>query len=459
MSKGKWKDTIPFNEDDLKIYEALSLAEEIEKCYQDYNVQIKIQKKGYNPCYGDGFRFIAKLKGKTHIEEIDKLTQTMKVRLKQPGFHIFEEDGILYIATFSSAVHLQNNDLKQILSSDEYKSNLHTMELAHPVGINEAGEPMICDLIDYPHAMICGTSLSGKSTAIRCLLTSLANYSPKHVNFLIADRGNGLSAFKDLPHCSCPIIHEPDELTNALLLLEEESNRRTKIEISDHDTFERLSFIVCVIDEFSWFINNTSCTEEAVRAINSLLEYGRHNKIHLILSIHDPKKDIMKIEKTNLRVRLAFETVNSRKSSTILGDVGAEKLQGRGEMIFHHENNNYRLLGFNIDDEEIASEIQIHEWQSSEANDSYSYQDYGFFISAEEWKKVKTGFPEYNTVSSKENAGTCKSKKDVKFANVVLWVLSRESVSINLIQTELHIANRHADDFFKQLQSYGVIGD
>ena len=67
----KWKNSIPFNDDDLKIYEAYELACKIEDCYQKHDVSIKIVKKDYNPCYGDGFKFNVNLKGKTRVEKFE----------------------------------------------------------------------------------------------------------------------------------------------------------------------------------------------------------------------------------------------------------------------------------------------------------------------------------------------------------------------------------------------------
>jgi len=466
MNEKKWGSSIPFSDVDLKKYEARELAEEIEEFYQDHNVQVKIRKKGYDPCYRDGFKFQVKLGAQTRIEKIERLIPTMKVKLRQPHLQCFSENGVLYLTTFSSDLLSIDNDLRHFLHSEEYFLCSSKMKIVHPVGVNADGLPKICDLTEYPHAMICGTTMSGKSTALKCLLTSLAKHSSEYLNLLIADRGFGLSVFGDLPHCSCPIIHNPSEFTNAILLLEEEMNRRTEIELSDRQTFDRLPYIICVIDEFAWFINKASHSEETIAAINRILEYGRHTKIHLVVSIHDPKKDIMKIERTNLRVQLAFETVNSRKSSTILGDVGAEKLHGRGEMIFHQGEDMVKLLGFNIDDDELAdeladeltSETMTYEFVlSDDTIDPSSRQKYKFSITAEDLQKGKVESP--MILPSAQNVSSNKVEQERKFAEAVLWALSQESVSINSIQNGCSVGNRYAKDFFSKMQSYGIIGD
>lgn len=452
MNGGKWGSGIPFSNDDMKLYDARDLAEEIEECYQDYDIQIKISTKGYNPCAGDGFKFQVKLGGRTRIEKINSLIPTMRVRLNQPNLRCVSENGVLYFTTFSSSSLSQDNGLEHFLRSKEYQFYFQKMKIAHPIGVDKDGVPKVCDLIEYPHALVCGTTMSGKSTALRCLLTTLAQYPSIDINFLIADKGASLSAFEDLPQCSCPVIHNPNEFTNAILLLEKEMNRRTEMELSDKQNFERLPYIIFVIDEFTWFVNKASRRDETIAAINSILDYGRHDKIHLILSIHDPKSDIMKIEKTNLRVQLAFETVNSRKSSTILGDTGAEKLHGEGEMIFHQGKDMVKLLGFNISDDaavvlakELSSHIMTYNWPPSDDTvDSYSCQKSEYTM---------------RVPSTQNVSGNKVDEKERKFADVVIGVLSQISVSINSIQNDYGVGNTYAKDFYNDLVSYDILGE
>lgn len=469
MNEGKWGACIPFSEDDLKMCKARELAEEIEESYRNHNVQVIIRKKGYNPCYGDGFKFQVKLGDRTRIENIERLIPTMRVNLRQPHLQYLSENGVLYLTTYSPAPLSIDNDLRHCLHSEEYRLCFQRMKIAHPVGVNADGIPKICDLAEYPHAMICGTTMSGKSTALKCLLTTLAYYPDDDINLLIADRGSDLSVFGDLPHCSCPIIHDPNEFTNAILLLEEEMNRRNEMDLSERHALERLPYIICVIDEFSWFINNTSHSEETIAAINSILEYGRHTKIHMVVAIHDPKRDIMKVERTNLRVQLAFETVNSRKSSTILGDVGAEKLHGRGEMIFHRGEDTIKLRGFNVDDDELAKVCAnectlgtlafsgvLSDNISDDTVDSSPCQKHKFVISAGDLYKRRT--ESLMSFTSTQNVSSNKDEQEHKFSNVVLWVLSQTSVSINSIQKVCGVGNYYARDFYNSLTSYGVLG-
>lgn len=461
----KWSDTIPFSADDFKLIEADRLARKIEECYRDCNVSIKIRKKGYNPCCGDGFKFEVKLNSGTRIESVEKLISTVQYKLKIPVLKAVKENGVFYLATYTSHTLSLDNDLSRILKSEEYRSAFKTMKIAHPVGVDPNGNTVICDLVEYPHAMINGTTRSGKSTALKCLLVSLARYSNLDVSLLIADRGAGLSMFADLPHLSYPIIHTPNKLATVIMLLKDEMERRTDLELSDQDRFEALPYIVCIIDEFAWFIEeigNRKKSEKVIKIINDILRYGRHNKIHMVLSIYDPKKEIAKIELGDIRVQMVFQTANSRKSSNALGSGGAEKLNGCGEMIFDHINSSYQLQGVFIDDDKIGPELPEGRvaFGMKISKDGRGVSKNGYTISDEDLKRKEAETEEYsiNFSPGEDNSGS-KDEQEGKFVDVVLWVLSQKSVSINFIQEERPVGNKYAKIYFQKLQSWGIIGD
>lgn len=458
----KWRDIIPFSEEDLKLCQADELARRIEECYWDCNVSIKIRKKGYNPCCGDGFKFEVKLNGGTRIELVEKLISTVQYKLKIPVLKAVKENGVFYLATYTSHTLSLDNDLSRILISEEYRLAFNMMNIAHPVGVDSNGNIVICDLVEYPHVMVSGTTRSGKSTALKCLLVSLAKYSNVDVKLLIADRGAGLSMFADLPHLSYPIIHTPNKLATVIMLLKDEMERRTDLELSDQNWFEELPYIVCVIDEFAWFIDeigNSKKCEKVIKIINDILRYGRHNKIHLILSIHDPKQEIAKIELGDIRVKMVFQTVNSRKSSTALGSGGAEKLNGSGEMIFDHINSSCQLQGVFIDDDKIDSEL-LKTWVAFSADYNGVSLKYDFTISDEDLKRKEAETEEYiMNLTLEDGNSEKKDGQEDKFLAVVLWALSQKSVSVNSIQEENHVANKYAKMYYQKLLSLGVIGD
>ena len=459
----KWGKGIPFSEEELKWYDAYGLACRIEECYWDNNVSIKIRKKGYNPCCGDGFKFEVRINGGTRIEVVEKLVQTVKFTLNLPILRAIKENGIFYLATYTNHTLSLDNDLSRILKSEEYRSAFKRMNLAHPIGVDSNGNTVICDLVEYPHVMISGTTRSGKSTALKCLLVSLAQYSNLDVNLLIADRGAELSMFGDLPHLSYPIIHTPNKLATVMMLLKDEMERRTDLELSDQNRFGKLPYIVCIIDEFAWFIDeigSSKKSEKVIKIINDILRYGRHNKIHLILSIYDPKQEIAKIELGDIRVKMVFQTVNSRKSSTALGSGGAEKLNGSGEMIFEHVNSSYQLQGVFIDDVKIGSELP-NVWVAFSADSNGVSQKYDFTISDEDLKRKEAETEEYIMGHISREGISKENEREGKFIKIVFWALSQTSVSINSIQHAEYVSvgNDYAKEFFEQLKFYKVLGD
>lgn len=455
----KWKSSIPgFPE-----YDAYELAHKIEDCYKKHNAPIKIHKSGPVPFYGNGYKFAVNLEqSEAPVGKIERIVDDIQFTLHLPALKAIRENGVLYLVTSGTDLTLKNNNLLQIIASDKYKSVFEKMKMAHPVGVSENGDVMICDLEDYPHAMVSGTTKSGKSTALKCLLASLLKYPPDKMNFLVADRGVELNKFRDLPHLSSAIIHTPEDLAYALLLLHDEMERRNELIRESQEDFSVLPYIVCIVDEFPWFIDaikGNKQTEKVVKAINDILRFGRNTKIHIVLSIHDPKDDIAIIEKGDLPVSLVFQTANTRKSMNVLDGAGAQKLKGRGDMNFRYHGETHHLQGVYITDEEIAGLVQFI-IEQSEYDSQFPRGRYGFSISNKDIEEKRAEAVRYITNFSTEMDNSNKyNDKDLKFAQVVLWVLSQACVSVNLIQTELHVANKYADKFFKDLKSYEVIGD
>lgn len=458
----EWGDNIPFNDDDLKEYEIYNLACDIEDCFMEYNVPIKIRKKGYDPRYGNGYRFEVDLKYGTRIENVEKLILTVQFKLKLPVLQIIKEGGKLYFTTATVRPVSSDKNLEKILKSEKYISEFEKKEIAHPVGVDFDGNVMICDLVEYPHAMVSGTTKSGKSTALKCLLVSLLKYSPDKMNFIIADRGAELSKFDGLPHLSYPIIYKPEELAYVFLCLKDEMERRNVLRREDEPSYLKLPYIVCVIDEFPWFIkeiDRNKRTEKVVEIINDILRFGRNTKIHLVLSIHDPKDEISIIEKGDIPVGLTFQTVNSRKSMNALGGTGADKFSGSGEMNFHYKGKDYHLQGVYMDDNKIGSVVQYIKGNFSDCESPKG--EYGFLISGEELEKKEAETDAYimNFASEESKGNKNEDEKERKFAKVLLWVLSQTSVSANLIQHECNVSNSNASIYYHTLRSLEVLGE
>lgn len=108
--------------------------------------------------------------------KIERIVDDVQFTLHLPALKAVRENGVLYLVTSGTDLTLGNNNLLQIIDSDKYRSVSEKMKMAYPVGVNENGDVMICDLEDYPHAMVGGTTKSCKSTALKCLLASLLVY-------------------------------------------------------------------------------------------------------------------------------------------------------------------------------------------------------------------------------------------------------------------------------------------
>lgn len=460
MSKGKWSERIPVNPEDLRLPEAAKLAHRIEVAYRRYGTLIKIKQGNRNPIREYGFEFQVKLKDGTSYEEVSRNTPNVQSDLRLKNIQLSQSGDIIYlhVSTPSSVPGPVDNNLAHIMESEYYKTVSKNMEIAHPIGINEHWRVMMCDLVKYPHAMICGTTMSGKSTALKCLLVSLIQYTPDKVNLLIAGRNAELDSFRGLPHLSYPLIYTPETLAYAILLLKEEMERRIVLEREDKDSFSNLPYIVFVVDEFQWFINeicNSQAIAHVVEVVNDILRCGRHSKIHLVLVIHDPKDDVAIIGKADIPARLIFQTTSARKSMTAMDSSGAEKLCGRGDMIFRWQAICEHLQGVYMSDEEISQRIAT--LQSRYSNSHSPRGEYGFTISEENIEKKKVENTKKLFESSTGERNRKGETETEKFTRTVLWVLSQAYVSANSIQNNCKISNKYATKFWGILLRQGIV--
>ena len=450
----KWKDGIPGFED----YTAYEVAHSIEEWYKKKNAPIKIHKSGDIPFYGDGYKFKINLKKtNTSTTKIEKLTQDIRMILNLPALKLVKENNGIYLITATPSSVSLNNHLFQIMATPEYSSAFEDMDLAHMVGVNQDGKAMICNLHKYPNVMVVGTTGSGKSTALKCLIASLLKYAPTKINFLLADIGFELTTFKALPHLSYPIIYTPKVFAEVFLLLYDEMNRRTELRREDENYLEKVPYIVYIVDEFPLFINgikDTKKREHVIATINRILRFGRNVNIHLVLTIHDPKDDIAAIEKADLPVKMVFQVASMRKSMTALDVAGAEKLKGKGDMIFHYEGKSHHLQGTFFDDKEFDKLVEAI-FAENEFDTEFPRGKYGFTITEEDVARKKTELIEVSDTS--------KEKIEVSndlLAQVVIWALSQERMSINLLHNNGIIPknNNVAKKYFDELYKRGILG-
>lgn len=259
--------------------------------------------------------------------------------------------------------------------------------LPFAMGKNVYGETVVADLNSMPHLLVSGTTGSGKSVFMNCLITSLLfNNSPRDLRFLMIDpKMIELTPYNGIPHLLKPVICDVDESKNALVWAEHEMDRRYKafndIGSRNIDTYnekikslnkkslerklgkkieepEHMPYIVIVIDELADLMITQG--KEVERPITRIAQKARACGIHLILATQRPSAEIVTgLIKTNFPSRIAFKVSSSIDSRTILDTSGAERLLGQGDMLYLPNGKHIeRLQGAFVSEDEVSKIVK-----------------------------------------------------------------------------------------------------
>jgi S-DNA-T family DNA segregation ATPase FtsK/SpoIIIE len=230
-----------------------------------------------------------------------------------------------------------------LLSSQEWSDS--KSQLAFTIGKDITGMPVVGNLDSMPHLLIAGQTGSGKSVMINTLLTSLLyRNSPSDLKLILVDpKQVEMALYHDIPHLLSPVITEPEKCISALKWAVAEMERRLKAfaevgkrNIAEYNNVKKeegMPYIVVVIDELADLMMMAARDVESL--IVRLAQKARASGIHLVIATQRPSVDVITgLIKANVPARIAFTVVSQVDSRTIIDQVGAEKLLGRGDLLF-----------------------------------------------------------------------------------------------------------------------------
>jgi S-DNA-T family DNA segregation ATPase FtsK/SpoIIIE len=260
--------------------------------------------------------------------------------------------------------------LKEVLQSGEFKGVKSKLAIA--LGRDVAGVPMGVDLEKMPHLLIAGSTGSGKSVCINSvIITLLYNNSPADLRFLMVDpKRVELTCYNGIPHLLAPVITEVDRTVSALKWAVHEMERRYKVfaetgkrNISAYNANPpdgKMPYIVIIIDELADLM--AAAANDVEGSIVRLAQMARATGIHLIVATQRPSVDVITgLIKANITSRIAFAVASQVDSRTILDMSGAEKLLGKGDMLFISSDvpKPKRVQGCHVTDPEIESVVEF----------------------------------------------------------------------------------------------------
>lgn len=252
--------------------------------------------------------------------------------------------------------------IEKIISSDKFQE--HSSPLAVALGMDIGGEPIIADIKKMPHGLIAGSTGSGKSVCINSIIVSLLyKATPEQVRLLLIDpKMVELAPYNHLPHLVTPVVTEAKQATASLKWAVEEMEKRYALFVDagvrdidryNQTTDDQLPYIVIIIDELADLMMVSP--QDVEDCIIRIAQKARACGIHLLLATQRPSVDVITGNiKANVPTRLAFAVFSQVDSRTILDQSGAERLLGRGDMLFLESGTTpVRLQGNFVSDDEI----------------------------------------------------------------------------------------------------------
>lgn len=323
--------------------------------------------------------------------------------------------------------------------------------LAVGLGLGVSGSPIIADIKKMPHVLVAGSTGSGKSVCINTIITTLLfRNSPQELRFILVDpKRVELTGYNGIPHLLTPVITNTDAVVAALTWATKEMDKRYKMfaevgvrnieEYNELSGFTAMEYIVIVIDELADIMLSSPTKVEDL--IVRLAQMARATGIHLVLATQRPSVNVITgLIKANIPTRIAFNVASMIDSRVIIDSPGAEKLLGRGDMLYVPPDRPLptRIQGTYVTNEEIKALIEY-------------------------LKKTDAGEVKYQEevtqkyISGEDGAGDAASR-DPEFEDAVNVVIAAGRASTSFLQRKMSLGYNKAARIMDQLEHAGVVG-
>lgn len=343
--------------------------------------------------------------------------------------------------------------LRTVLESDAFRK--HPSKLAFALGEDITGNPIVTDIAKMPHLLIAGATGSGKSVCINTLITSiLYKADPKEVKLLLVDpKVVELSVYNGIPHLLIPVVTDPKKASAALNWAVREMLERyndfAACGVRDIKGFNamkeekgepeaKMPQIVIIIDELADLM--MAAPGEVEDSICRLAQMARAAGMHLIIATQRPSVDVITgVIKANIPSRLAFAVSSGIDSRTILDMVGAEKLLGKGDMLFYPSGQAKpsRIQGAFVTDKEVE---QIVDFLRKSSRPGYTQE-----------------MVDQITAVAKTASGLSE-ETDEFFEQAVDLILEKEKASVSMLQRQFRIGYNRAARLMDELERRGLVG-
>ena len=426
----------------------------INRTFEDFKVGGKVITYTKGPTVT---QFEVKLDPGVNVNKVTSLQRNLQMNLESESIRIQAP------IPGKSTIGIEAPNMKKdVVLFGDLVSNPKFLKDGKPLnvilGLSISGEAISADIAEMPHGLIAGATGSGKTVCMYGMILSMIyKASPEEVKMILVDpKRNELIYFEDIPHLATPIVDDPKLATAALKWAVDEMDRRydflkanRKRTIADYNAYAKangmkiIPYIVIVIDEFADLMGTAS--ESFETNVQRLTQKARSAGIHLIVATQRPTTDVIKgTIKANIPTRIALSVNSQTDSLTILDHVGAEKLLGKGDMLYTRGANDTRIQGCYVSNSELDSISTFYMAQDLTPNYMFTHDD------------LQRLFEQENNMGG-NSAIDGDPLSDEYFEDVARFVFRQRKASANQIQNTFGIGFNRANKIIMGLADLGIV--
>ena len=417
-----------------------SSARILEETLEDFGISVKVTDVERGPVIT---RYELEPAPGVKVNRIVSLSDDIALVMKAPSVRIVapipgkSRVGVEVPNIQSSLVYL-----KEVFAARDFQAAKSKLALA--LGKDIAGLPVVTDLGDMPHLLIAGTTGSGKTVCVNCLILSmLFRCTPNELKLLMVDpKMVEMAPFNGLPHLLCPVVTDAKKAAVALNWVVSEMEERyrllAKVGVRNIESYnekqEKIPYIVVIIDELADLM--TVSRDHIESAITRLAQLSRAVGIHLILATQRPSVDVITgVIKANFPARISFKVASKVDSRTVLDMNGADKLVGKGDMLFMRpgEEKLIRAQGSLVSDKEIERVVDFIKTQAEPIYDEE--------ILKEQHKPLLGN-----------------EEKDELYDEAVRVIMESNQASVSILQRRMRLGYTRAARIIDTMEQEGLIG-
>ena len=442
----------------LQLYDHVTLdkgdlttkARRIEETLSSFRVDARVREINPGPAVT---QFTLEPGLGTKVRRITELQNDLALALAAPSIRIEAPvPGLARVGLEIPNAKVATVGLRETLESERFSGG--KFKLPIPLGRDVNGKYVIHDLTKMPHLLIAGATGSGKSICLNAIIsTFLASRRPNELRMLMMDpKMVELVGYNGVPHLQCPVVTDMDKVVGALRLVLQEMERRyslfSKLGVRNLDGYrmkvaeevgaEEIPYLVVIIDELADLMMTSPDDTETV--LCRLAQMGRAAGIHLIIATQRPSVDVLTgLIKANVPARIAFAVTSLTDSRVVLDMPGAERLLGRGDMLFLPPDaaKPVRIQGAFIEDGDV--QYIVDHWHKVAPVPTY----------APEWLDLP---------SSASPAEPEDSSDDPLLEQAIAIVKSQGTASASMLQRRLRVGYNRAARLIEQMEADGLIG-